>query len=143
MGKGKKEWLVPFSPATHKALRKYLALREPFAHESPALFVTAEGQRLTREAVTIAVKRLGKRAGIPRLHPHLLRHSAAVAAIMNGANQFELKRILGHSQLATTDGYMDYAQQQLAQQHRQFSPMSKITIQRTPLPKRRKKRRAE
>jgi integrase/recombinase XerD len=34
MGKGKKERLVPFSPATQKALRKYLAQREPFAHES-------------------------------------------------------------------------------------------------------------
>jgi len=143
MGKGKKERLVPFSPATHKALRKYLAQREPFAHESSALFITAEGQRLTREAVTIAVKRLGKRAGIPRLHPHLLRHSAAVAAILNGANQFELKRILGHTQLTTTDGYMDYAQQHLAQQHRHFSPMSKVTTQRPPLPKRRKKRRTE
>lgn len=143
MGKGKKERLVPFSPETHKALRKYLALREPFANGSDALFIGADGQRMTRDAVTHAVKRLGKRAGIPRLHPHLLRHSAAVAAIMNGANQFELKRILGHSQLATTDGYMDYAQQHLAQQHRHFSPMSKVTVQRTPTLKRDKKRRTE
>ncbi len=85
---------------------------------------------MTRDAVTHAFRRLGRRADIPRLHPHLLRHSAAVAAIMNGANQFELKRILGHSTLSTTDGYMDYAQQHLAQQHRRFSPMSQVNERR-------------
>ncbi len=73
---------------------------------------------------------VGRRAGIPRLHPHLLRDSAAVAAIMNGANQFELKRILGHSTLSTTDSYMDYPQQHLAQQHRRFSPMAKVEERR-------------
>jgi integrase/recombinase XerD len=128
MGKGKKERFVPFSPTTQKALRKYLTLREPFVQEgNDALFITAEGHRMTRESVTQAIKRLGRRAGIPRLHPHLLRHSAAVAAVMNGANQFELKRILGHTQLSTTDEYMDYAQQHLAQRHRHFSPMSKVS----------------
>lgn len=131
LGKGRKERLVPFSPATQRALRKYLTLREPFTLDgNEALFISPEGQRLTRNALTHAVKRLGDRAGIPRLHPHLLRHSAAVAAIMNGADQFSLKRILGHSQLSTTDVYMDYAQQHLADRHKQFSPMARINERR-------------
>jgi integrase/recombinase XerD len=130
-GKGKKDRLVPFSPATHRALRKYLNLRERFAADGQnALFISPEGQRLTRDALTHAMKRLGRRAGIPRLHPHLLRHSAAVAAIMNGADQFALKRILGHSQLSTTDQYVDYAQQHLAERHKQFSPMARINERR-------------
>jgi site-specific recombinase XerD len=128
MGKGKKERFVPFSPPTQRALRKYLVLREPFAEQGPdALFITTDGTRLTAHAVTLAIKRLGKRAGIPRVHPHLFRHSAAVAYIMNGGDQFGLKRIFGHEQLSTTDGYMDYAQQHLAHQHKQFSPMSKVS----------------
>ncbi len=90
-GKGKKERVVPFSPATQRALRNYLAQRDGVAgSDQEAVFLNADGGRLTRDAVTHAVKRLGQRAGIPRLHPHLLRHSAAVAAILNGANQFEL-----------------------------------------------------
>jgi len=93
--------------------------------------------------VTHAVKRLGQRAGIPRLHPHLLRHSAAGAAILNGANQFELKRILGHTQLSTTDGYMDYAQQHLAHRHKHFSPMSKVHERRISPTTRHKKQRRE
>jgi site-specific recombinase XerD len=142
MGKGKKERLVPFSPVTQRALRKYLTLREPYALDGQeALFISARGARLTRDAVSHAVKHLGQRAGIPRLHPHLLRHSAAVAAIMNGANQFELKRILGHAQLATTDGYMDYAQQHLAEQHKRFSPMARVNERRATTVRKQKKRR--
>ncbi len=127
MGKGKKERLVPFSRVTHRALHKYIELRAKFAIDGvKTFFITTDGQPLTVNGMRHALKRLGIRAGVPRLHPHLLRHSAAVASIMNGANQFELKRILGHTQLSTTDGYMDYAQQHLAEQHRQFSPMERL-----------------
>ncbi len=127
MGKGKKERIVPFSPATHRALRKYLTLREQYVQDEPdALFLTVEGRRMTRESITQAIKRLGERAGIPRLHPHLLRHSAAVAYLMNGGDQFGLKRLLGHEDLGTTDVYVDYTQQHLATQHRKVSPMSRV-----------------
>ncbi len=139
MGKGRKERLVPFGPVVHKALRRYIALREPFAaEEAEALFITPEGRRLAPNALTLAIKRLGKRVGIPRAHPHLFRHSSAVAAVLSGANQFELKRILGHTQLSTTDGYMDYAQQHLAQRHKAFSPMAKISERRLVLSPRKK-----
>lgn len=143
-GKGKKERLVPFGPAVHKALRRYLALRESFVGEQPqAIFITREGQRLTTNALSHMIKRLGQRVGIPRAHPHLFRHSAAVAAVMNGANQFELKRILGHTQLSTTDGYMDYAQQHLAERHRRFSPMAKMSERRLPSKLQKKRRRVK
>jgi site-specific recombinase XerD len=139
MGKGRKERLVPFSPTTHKALRRYVTHREDWALTGEtALFVTAEGHRLSRDAVTRLVKRLGQRAGVSRLHPHLLRHSAAVAAIMNGADQFALKRILGHSQLSTTDVYVDYAQQHLAERHKQFSPMARVNERRARAPKKKR-----
>ncbi len=62
---------------------------------------------------------------------------------MNGGDQFGLKRILGHSTLATTDGYMDYAQQHLAEQHKRFSPMSKVNERRRVQTPRRKKRSME
>ncbi len=132
LGKGRKQRLVPFSPATHKALRKYAKLRADVVEgNTNAFFVSIKGTRVEANPTTQGLKRLGKKAGIPRLHPHLLRHSMAVSAIMNGANQFEIKRILGHTQLSTTDGYMDYAQQHLAQQHKRFSPMAKVDDGRT------------
>ncbi len=140
-GKGKKQRLVPFSRETQRALRKYLQHRPRFAVEgSTALFITPEGQRLTVNGMRHALKRLGVRTGIERLHPHLLRHSAAVAAVLNGASQFELKRMLGHEELSTTDVYMDLTEQMLADQHKKFSPMAKVNMRRATMPRATKKR---
>ena len=48
MGKGKQERLVPFSPTTQRALRKYLTLRERFAFDdTEALFINVDGRRFT------------------------------------------------------------------------------------------------
>ncbi len=135
MGKGKKQRLVPFSRQTGRAIRKYLNHRPRFAvEECNALFITSEGQRLTVNGMRHALKRLGERAGVERIHPHLLRHSAAVAAVLNGASQFELKRMLGHEELSTTDVYMDMTEQMLADQHKRFSPMSKVNVRRSAMP---------
>lgn len=135
-GKGKKERIVPFSPETHKALRRYLKIRDATSEHNPqAFFVTRRGSRMRANPTTQEIKRLGKKAGIPRLHPHLLRHSSAVAYVMNGGDQFALKRILGHTQLSTTDLYMDYAQQHLAQQHQRFSPMARVDANRLVKPR--------
>ncbi len=126
-GKSKRSRLVPFSPVTLHALRKYLKHRSRFAdYHMDALFISANGVRIEANPLSQSIKRLGKKAGIPRAHSHLFRHSMAVTSVMNGANQFEIKRILGHKDLSTTDGYMDYAQQHLADQHRRFSPMAQV-----------------
>ncbi len=72
-GKGKQHRQVPFGAATHRALHKYLLLREQFAMEGePAVFISTCGSRLGDDATYHLIKRLGERAGIPRLHPHLL-----------------------------------------------------------------------
>ncbi|HSH80304.1 MAG TPA: tyrosine-type recombinase/integrase [Herpetosiphonaceae bacterium] len=137
----RKERLVPFSPVPHRALRKYLSLRERFAQaDQDASFITPEGRRMSRDALTHVFKRLGRRGGIPRLHPHLLRHSVAVAAIMNGAGQFAPKRILSYPNPNTTDHYVDFAQQHLAEWHRQFSPMARVNERKAQAQKQGKRR---
>lgn len=129
--KGKKARIVPFGQATHKAVRSYLVRRNEYLADDPdgdALFVGKYRRRLTQNAVTQLIKKAGRRAGIPHLHPHLLRHSHAVTYLMNGGDQFSLKRTLGHSQLSTTDGYVDYAQAHLQQQHAKYSPMNGVVV---------------
>lgn len=43
-----------------------------------------------------------KRAGIPRITPHDLRHTAASFAVSSGANVKAVQRMLGHSSAAMT-----------------------------------------
>jgi integrase/recombinase XerD len=51
------------------------------------MFLTVDGQRLTRAAADHTVKRLARRAGITkRISPHSLRHATyVVAAFLAGA----------------------------------------------------------
>lgn len=128
--KSKRHRYVPFSLNAAKALRRYLAHRTRFMNdeECDAFFVGINYQRMSVGALCQVMKRHGVRAGIPRAHPHLFRHSTAVTSLLNGASQFEVQRLLGHSQLSTTGIYMDLAQQHIETRHQQFSPMSKVNV---------------
>ncbi len=146
--KSKRHRFVPFSLNTAKLLRRYLTHRNQFIADPDIVpfFVGINRNRMHVGSLCQAIKRHGARAGVQRAHPHLFRHSAAVASLLNGASQFEVQRLLGHSQLSTTGIYMDLAQQHLETRHRQFSPMGKVdTSQQRPHPKlnRRKENRED
>ena len=72
------------------------------------------------------IKRLGVRAGVPRLHPHLFRHTFAVRYLMNGGDIMTLKLILGHVDLSTTEMYLHLAQSHIQVQHNKFSPVDRL-----------------
>ena len=60
-----------------RALRRYRDhFRPPI--EAPHFFTTVEGKPLTVGAVRLMIRRAKQRAGIPRLHVHLLRHTFAI-----------------------------------------------------------------
>ncbi len=63
---------------------------------SGALFPSPYGGRLTPEGIKTMVQRLAERTGIDRLHPHLLRHTAATRLLANGCDLHTVQRILRH-----------------------------------------------
>lgn len=54
-----------------------------------------------------AFQRCAKRAGLPKVTPHILRHSGATWLAMKGRPMYEIARYLGHSNIQTT--YRIYA----------------------------------
>jgi integrase/recombinase XerC/integrase/recombinase XerD len=85
-GKGDKENYVPLGPTTQKALARYVEhFRRPAKSREPAFFLNIFGEHLTSTSVQSTFVRLAKRSGITRLHPHLLRHTAATRVLSNGA----------------------------------------------------------
>ena len=84
-------------------LRAYLASR-PGAGPEAQLFVTAAGQRITHKVVTRVVRRVGQRLG-RHLHPHMFRHSYATELLERGVDIWDIRDLLGHESVATTEIY--------------------------------------
>jgi integrase/recombinase XerD len=66
---------------------------------------------------------IGKRAGVPNVLPHRLRHTFAIPYLRNGGKAYTLQHKLGHSTLETVKSHLKLAQVDVHQTHRRTSPM--------------------
>jgi integrase/recombinase XerD len=126
IGKGDKERLVPLGEEALAWLNRYLTeARGAFLkrHTSDALFVTARGEAMTRQAFWRNLKLLAKRAGITaKLSPHGLRHSFATHLLDHGADLRVVQMLLGHADLSTTQIYTQVARARLKELHARHHP---------------------
>jgi site-specific recombinase XerD len=97
--------VVPVSPSTGEALARYVRLRNRHPKEHlPALWLGARG-RLTAGGVTQMLYRRCDQAGIPRIHPHILRHTWAHEMKRAGAGEGDLMSLGGWSTPAMVHRY--------------------------------------
>ena len=84
------------------------SLRTGTQQEGDGLFFTSKGTHITPRNYQRDLKALGVAAGITgvRFSPHTLRHSFSVGYRRKGGNLEYLRRILGHSQISTTQRYL-------------------------------------
>jgi len=72
------------------------------------------GEKLDSSYVRHLLPRLAKKAGIEkRVHPHGFRHSGAVRLLRAGADVAVISKALGHSNIATTDRYINHLHPQM------------------------------
>ena len=127
MGKGSKERLVPLGEEAIVWIRRYLAsARGALAGPArgDAMFVTARGGPLTRQAFWALVKRHALKAGIPpaSLSPHVLRHAFATHLLNHGADLRVVQLLLGHADITTTTIYTHVARERLKELHARHHP---------------------
>lgn len=104
LGKGGKERLVPANSQTSQRVSAYQSISK---RGSDRLIRALRGSEpMTRRQVTEALRRASKRAGIPDVNPHALRHWYATHLVRSKANVFAVQRLLGHESLATTMVYV-------------------------------------
>jgi site-specific recombinase XerD len=132
MGKGAKERIVPIGGFAQKALQRYVFhfRPEPIRTDDNNLFLTLDGYPMSNEAVRLILKRISKKSGVSRLHPHLCRHTFATNYLINGGDVFSLQQILGHASLEMVRRYVTLASAQVRVQHRKFSPMDRMNLGR-------------
>ena len=126
VGKGGKERLVPLGETALDWLGRYLGDdRESLlkGKTSDAVFVTARGGGMTRQAFWQLVKKHARAAGIEKsISPHSLRHSFATHLLNHGADLRVVQMLLGHSDLSTTQIYTHVAREGLKNLHRKHHP---------------------
>ena len=81
---------------------------------------------MTSDGLRSLTDRLSKSADIPRLHPHLMRHTYATRFLMNGGNILLLQQNLGHSSLKMVRRYLHIASRMAAQISLDFSPLNQV-----------------
>lgn len=107
IGKGSKERVVPMNQRAIKRLKRYLSEFRPLllkGRHSEYIFVTLRGKPMTRQRFWQAMRDYGKQLGM-RLSPHIIRHSFATHLLEGGADLRSLQKMLGHSDISTTQIY--------------------------------------
>ena len=116
-GKGGRERQIFLSENCISALDRYLAIREavyrPAPEDRDALFLSRKHHRISADAVQDLVKRTARRAGLPPVSPHKLRHTAASLMLGNGVDIRTISEVLGHRSISSTQIYTHLQSAQL------------------------------
>ena len=123
---GSKQRNIPLGTLSLKALKEYIEEARPvlIRDESvKALFVNVNGQRLTRQGFWKIVKYYKEQAHITKdITPHVLRHSFATHLLQNGADLKAIQTMLGHSDISSTQVYMQFQDNGLKNVYKKAHP---------------------
>ncbi len=99
---------IPIYSAAKNAVRDYLLRVYPYysQNDNNALFINMNGTRLTRQGFWKIVKQYADELELKvEITPHTLRHSFAAHLIENGASVEDVKEMLGHADISSTQIY--------------------------------------
>ena len=108
---GEKERVIPFGSAAKRSVEHYMegARAELLgSQESEMLFLNCSGKSMSRQGFWKVLKSYAEAAGIQQdITPHTLRHSFAAHLVQNGADLKSVQEMMGHSDISTTQIYMN------------------------------------
>lgn len=126
---GVKERIVPIYPAAVKSLDEYIKnVRNAIIGEteSDVLFTNLGGQPMSRQGFWKIIKHYAKQAGIKQeITPQTLRHSFAAHLLENGAKLQDIKEMLGHSDISSTQVYAQFIKNKYTSKYAKFHPLAK------------------
>ncbi len=123
---GARQRNIPLGTLSMKALQEYIEEARPYMIKDEnieALFVNVNGKRLTRQGFWKIVKYYKEQAHITKeITPHVLRHSFATHLLQNGADLKAIQTMLGHSDISSTQVYMQFQDEGLKNVYRKAHP---------------------
>ncbi|MEO0254073.1 MAG: site-specific tyrosine recombinase XerD [candidate division WOR-3 bacterium] len=128
-GKGEKERIIPVNKICLFYLKEYIEKERNKIlknKNSDFLFLNKNGTKLSRVGFWKILKKYSIKAGIKKLHPHILRHTFATHMLLNGCDLKTLKIILGHSSISTTQIYTHVTRTHLHEVIEKYHPRGKF-----------------
>lgn len=123
---GNKQRNIPLGTMSLKALKEYIEEARDILVKTAsekALFVNINGTRLTRQGFWKIIKFYKEQAHITKdITPHVLRHSFATHLLQNGADLKAIQTMLGHSDISSTQVYMQFQDEGLKNVYRKAHP---------------------
>lgn len=106
-----KERVIPFGKEAAKAIASYVEQSRGVllkGKESEYFFTNCSGKPMSRQGFWKLLKQYAAKAGITKdITPHTLRHSFGAHLVQNGADLRAVQEMMGHSDISTTQIYMD------------------------------------
>lgn len=129
-GKGQKERFVFFSDTTARAISRWLAYRPSNTYDDAVFISYQTRERMTRNCLSVAIKRLGNKAGITgvRVSPHTLRHTFATQWIKAGGDSHSLMRLAGWTTTRMAEKYVHLVSADVSELHRRYSPVGRMRL---------------
>lgn len=123
-GKGGRDRLAfVVDEETMQIQREHLEARSSIKTESPALFISGSGKRLSTQGITNVIARLRRAARIKRhVTPHMLRHTVATLLLRNDVDIRVVQEFLGHASIATTQRYTHVTKEHMVRVLRKRHP---------------------
>ena len=123
---GNKKRNIPLGTMSLKALKEYVNNARDIIikdEKETALFVNINGKRLTRQGFWKIIKYYKEQAHITKdITPHVLRHSFATHLLQNGADLKAIQTMLGHSDISSTQIYMQFQDEGLKDIYKKAHP---------------------
>ena len=121
-----KQRVIPLGKMSINALKEYINDARRILVKSDkekALFVNLNGKRLTRQGFWKIIKYYQAQAQINKdITPHTLRHSFATHLLQNGADLKSIQAMLGHSDISSTQVYMQFQDNGLSNIYKKSHP---------------------
>lgn len=124
MGKGAKERVVPVNTRALEKVKRYMENERPETlkkRQSPYLFVTRMGKPMSRQRFWQTLKAIGKQAGL-EISPHTIRHCFATHLLEGGADLRFVQKMLGHSDISTTQIYTKVTTDRIKKVFKSYHP---------------------
>ncbi len=128
LGKGNKERIAIISNSCADSIKKYLKelrlelLSKCKKSVPPSeLFLNNQGDKLTTRGLEYILKKIEEKTGYYLgLHPHIFRHSLATHLFDSGLDLLQIKEILGHESIDSTQVYTHVSDKHIQEEYKKL-----------------------